>query len=665
MARAQHSRPVRILSGLVTLAALALLALWASRVLSRRGALDHFDAVRSLDTLPAPGFAPYLAAGACALALLTFLRRPWLAQPRAATAVVGGALLGFAAPLATVVGHQVLLLVLALLAAGLFALPGPADGPRIPARLERAAPWILWAGLFAVHAAYSMHRHAWYGSGSWDHGCMVHNFYRASRFLDTISTVLGDVDFLGDHFMIGIYLYAPIAWVDASGYMVLAVQAANLAAVGPAIYLIARHHRLGFGPALALALATGLSFGLQSAAYFDSHEITVGFGFLAWGLWAFETGRLRAATALFVVFALFKESLGAYVVGLGLLGIWRGLVGHDRRAVWYGVGWVLFGAIWFVLVNRVFMPTLIARGNPPEPHETFGDFGPTVFEAAIGIVTHPTKALAALFVPDEKLVSLGVTFGGTGGLALLSPQVGLAALPLFAERFLSSKQTMWQMGYHYAASLSLYAGWAAARGFGGAERALARGLRRLGGRARPLAARWLALYVLLAAFAVNALGYRHESNYFRWTESYFASPERKAVQDRAVALLEGEGRGARLAVQNRLLPHLADRPVVYRLGDWEKADWVLLVVGESAWPWDRGYPKRLARRLHGEEGWRLVFSEATTAIFARAGVTDRPTVEPSPALGLPRRPSTAPARPRLAPSVMPTPRAPSETRNLP
>ncbi|MCA9551339.1 MAG: DUF2079 domain-containing protein, partial [Myxococcales bacterium] len=397
---------------------------------SRRGALDQLGSVRALDSLPTPAATPYVVAAAALLCALAFVRRRGLAQPRVAAGAVGLTLLAYAAPFLTVVGHQVLLLVAALVLAALAGAltPGRESGE---GEHPRWLPWALWAGVAAVNAAYSVHRQDWYGSGSWDHGCMTHNFYRASRFMETVSTVLGDVDFLGDHFMVGIYLYAPIFWVASSATTVLVIQAVNLAATAPAIFLMARHHRISTGGATVLALTTALSFGMQSGTYFDSHEITVGFGFLAWGLWAFETGRLRAATALLFTFALFKESLGAYVVGLGLLALWRGASQRDRRHLLYGAGWIAWGAIWFVLVNRVFMPTLIARANLPEPHETFGDFGPTVFAAAVGIVTHPVKALAAVFVPDPKLISLGVTLGGTGGLALFSPQVGIAALPLF------------------------------------------------------------------------------------------------------------------------------------------------------------------------------------------------------------------------------------------
>jgi hypothetical protein len=579
---------VRAASGGVVVLAVAFLAAWAVRVLTHRGSLDHFNAVRSLETIPPPAATPFVVAAAALLTGLVLWRRRTVAGPRLAGAAVGMTLLAYAAPFLTVVGHQVLILVVAGALAALAGLLGP-EARRAPRPHPRWLPWALWAGVAAVHAAYSVHRQAWYGAGSWDHGCMIHNFYLASRFLPTTSTVLGEVDFLGDHFMVGIYLYAPLFWAAAGGTTVLLIQAVNLAAAAPAIFLIARHHKVGVGAATVLALTTALSFGLQSAAYFDSHEITVGFGFLAWGLWAFETGRLRAATALLFTFALFKESLGAYVVGLGLLALWRGARQRDRRQLVFGAAWILGGAVWFVLVNRVFMPTLIARANAPEPHETFGDFGPTVFAAALGIATHPVKALAAVFVPDPKLASLGVTLGGTGGLALLSPQVGLAALPLLAERFLSSKETMWEMGYHYAASLSLYAGWAAARGYPFGLAALRRALRRLGGTSAAARAPGVAaVYLVLAALGILGLGYKHPSNYFRWSESYFASPETKVDQDAAVALVEAQGRGARVAAQNRILPLLADRPAIYRLGEWQKADWVVLTVGASAWPYDDG-----------------------------------------------------------------------------
>lgn len=597
----------------LAVAALVGLAAWGLRFLGAR--LHHVDGVRQLGERNFAGGPWTLGLVALGLALASLRLRGLgtFAGP------AWGVLLAVAGlSLTFELGHLVLIVGLAAALGGVLAgtLPEP---PRLRSRSwDRWAPRLLFGLAMAAGCVFSMHRHWAFGSGSWDLGCYVHNFYRVSRGLDSISTVLGGVDFLGDHFSVGLYLFAPLFWLDASAYMVLAVQSASLAVTGPAIYGIARARGLDPELSTALGLATGLGFGLQSAFFFDAHAITVGFGFLAAGLWALETRRLWLATVLLVLFSTFKESLGAYVVGLGLLLLWRGWRRLDRRSLAFGLGWVVYGGLWFVVVNRVFMPWLIARGRPPEPHETFADFGPTVFAAVLGLLSDPMKGLGAMFVPDEKALSLGVTLAGVAGLALAAPEVGLAALPLLAERFLSSKASMWQMGYHYAAPLTLYAGWAAALGYPRVAPLVDRWMALVAPDRRRLGARAAAIAVLAAWALVAARGYRHPSNFLVWRESYFADDARRSADAAAVAFVREMGRDVKVAAQNRLLPHLADRAQIWRLGDHAHADVVVLSLGESAWPYSDAFPGQLARRFESDAGWTLVFSEGPARVFARA-----------------------------------------------
>jgi uncharacterized membrane protein len=630
------TRTSRLLLALL-IGALFLLAIaWAIRTLIQRNVIYGMRSVTALGALPMPTYG-WAIAGVFTTALLALLvRRPELIRERTASALVLVFLALGVTTLFVPFGWQASLLACSFAGALLVALHAPAiTFERLRARLpDRTAAIALWAVTTAVYSVFSMHRHWWFGSGSWDMGCMVHNVYRASHLLDSTSTVLGNVDYLGDHFMIGIYLLAPFFWISSSGYMLLFVQSLSLAATAPAIFLIARSRGVDRVASIALALAAGFAFGLESAAYFDCHEIALGIGFLAFALWAFEARRLALASVLLFAFALFKESLGAYAVGLGLLAVARGVRGLDRRMIKYGAAWIVSGTAWFVLVNRLLMPALIARANPPEPHETFADFGPTVFEAAINILSHPMKAAGALFVPEDKLWSLAVTFGGLGWLAFLAPEIGVAALPLLAERFLSSKSTMWEMGYHYAAPLTIYAAWASAiawpRAIAFAKRVVARLGPGLESRA-PLA---LVLYLLAQTEMVNTIGYRHPANFHHWMDDYFSQPARRETNQHAVDFVAAQGRDAKIAVQNRILPHLADRPFVYRLGDWPQADWVLLTVGESAWPYDDGLPSRVAKQLYQSPEWRLVFSERSTAVFARTKVSELPKVEPAADLQL-------------------------------
>lgn len=611
-----RSSATAVLGRLGGLLAVALFAGWALRYLPLGPRLSGWGAVSNLG----PPFGPLQWLG-WALFLLLLLRASWthrldgLGRRGFLVPVLIAAAL---APFAVRSGHLLLLLVSSMVVAVLLAVSWPLDRrwPRAPSNRRVGAG--LYLTCFVAHCVFSMHRHWAFGSGSWDLGCMVHNFHLASRGLDTTSSVLGGVDFLGDHFMPGIYLFAPLFWLNGSAYMVLAVQAASLAAATPAIFAIARQYGADTGLASALALATGLGFGMQSAAYFDAHAITVGFGLLPVALWALEKDDLRTASFALAVFATFKESLGAYVVGLGLMLVVRSLRLGSPRLRTYGLAWMGLGTLWFVLVNRGFMPVLIARGRPPEPHETFADFGPTVFAAAVGMVKDPAKALGALLVPEAKLASLGVTLAGTGALALAGLEVGVAALPLFAERFLSSKATMWEMGYHYAAPLTVYAGWAAARGLPRTERPMIRLLESLSpGRGRHWQ-RMLAVYLLLAGLLVNAVGYRHPSNYLRWRESYFSTPEKRVANAAAVAFVETLPGRPPVAAQNRILPHLADRAGIWRLGDRDEADVVVVSVGESAWPYDDGLPGRLDRSLRASPDWVLGFESKGTSVFLRA-----------------------------------------------
>ena len=501
----------------------------------------------------------------------------------------------------------------------LFSILGVAafSGPALSALVstagicrDRTIAWVLFVSCFGLACLFSMHRHAAFGSGAWDMGCMVHNFYRSSHFLDSTSTVLGTVDYLGDHFMPGIYLFAPFFWLNSSAYMVLFVQSASLAITAPAIFWIARNEGASSFLAGALGLSVGLSYGLQSAAYFDAHGITVGFGFFAAALMFLERGQYRRATLMLGIFFLFKESVGAYIVALGAMLAMRGVRRRETRALKYGMVWLVMGALGFVVVNRLLMPWLRKGANAPEPHETYRDFGPTVFAAAVGVLTHPLKAITALFFPSAKLASWTATISGVGGLCFFSAEVLVASLPLIAERFLSSKPAMWEMGYHYAAPLCLYAGWAAAKGLPRFIQVLQR---YFPGKADEV----LLGYVLSSWLLSLSFGYKTPSNFLAWNHDYFALGQKGERYRRAVKILRREPRETRLAVQNRLLPHLADRPWIYQLHDYQEAEQVLLAKGDSAWPKDSQYAARLSRKLLVSGEWERTHQDQNVEIYTR------------------------------------------------
>lgn len=584
-------------------------------------------AVASIDKLPALGAGGW-ASTLLALVFLAALcwRYPRLGRPRSVAQALVFLFLCLLSVFLSRQGHYGLILGFSVLAS--VGLGGLAPLLKAPKLSELKLSVGLWVFLAVLHSVYSVHRHYMFGSGSWDMGIYINDIYLAAHGMTMNSSILGEVDILGSHFMPGLYLYAPLAFIPSS-YSLLIVQAMQLASIGPAIYWIARHRGVGRGASLVLGLAAGLSFSVQSAAFFDVHEIAFSFGFFALGLWAFEVGRMRLASASFFVFILFKESLAAYIVALGLLAIWRGIYSRRRAQLAYGGAWVIFGAAYFLIVNLALMPYFAARGNPLKAVH-FNDFGPNLSAAAVAMVQNPAKTLGAFFTPGEKLASWMATLGGVGWLSFFSPQIAIAALPLAAERFLVSKRPMWGMGYHYGVPLSFYAFWATARGWRQARLFTRAMLGKLGGPA--LGARAgavLIVYLFMSSLLVDAFGYRSSSEYLRWGRDYFSTPARAAAHRVVIERLRGRGSEARIAAQNHLIPHLSRRQYIFMIDRWQKADWVLLSLGESAWPFQKDRPKRLARRLYADPEWRLVDSRLGTVLFMRAGAADWPAVAPS------------------------------------
>ena len=79
---------------------------------------------------------------------------------------------------------------------------------------------------------------------------------------------------------------------------------------------------------------------------------------------------------------------------------------------------------------------------------TYAQFGATLPEALWEMISSPLRTLLTLMSPLAKRMSFVTTFCGAGIFALYRPRYLVLAVPTVAERFLSSKEQMWEMGYH-------------------------------------------------------------------------------------------------------------------------------------------------------------------------------------------------------------------------
>lgn len=309
--------------------------------------------------------------------------------------------------------------------------PGPSSGAPVPtcARAARWVPPALAVVLTAVYATLSLRRFARLDTPSWDNAI----FEQAIRGYAHLQAPIVDIkgpgfNILGDHFSPITALIAPVYRIFPAAQTLLVAQAVL---VGLSIIPIGRAalRILGTRNGIAVTLAYGLSFGIQSAIYVDFHEMAFAAPLIAWAGDAYLRRRWHAVAAWLLPLLLVKEDLGITVAVAGIVVAWCG-----ARRVGYGL--IAAGLAGFALTVFVIIPAFGAGG--------FGYWG------AVGLTGSGPGAFTNLFARwDIKIVTLVATFGITGFLALRS-RWAILVIPTLGWRFIGEKTAYWGTGWHYS-----------------------------------------------------------------------------------------------------------------------------------------------------------------------------------------------------------------------
>lgn len=295
-------------------------------------------------------------------------------------------------------------------------------------------------------------------SRSWDLGIFTQLLRAYGELRAPIVPIKGDdVNLLGDHFHPLLAVLAPVWWVWPSGEALLWTQALlfGLSAVPLTRLAIDR-----LGPGLG-SLAGGayvFSFGLQSAATVQFHEIALAVPLLAISLTRLLREKPLAAVLWAAPLVFVKEDLGLTVAVLGLLialrrpGSQSAADQHEhpdehpdqharpeqdshRRSADHrveGLALVCWGAGWFVLSTFVILPLLNTAGQ----YDYTDNLG-----SPLDVFWPPVKWLTVLML----LLAAGL-IGGRSPLILLM-------LPTLAWRFTGTVEFYWDWYWHYNAVL--------------------------------------------------------------------------------------------------------------------------------------------------------------------------------------------------------------------
>ena len=299
---------------------------------------------------------------------------------------------------------------------------------------ERALPWAMALAFAGLYATISVARFERLGTRSFDLGI----FEQAIRHYAHLQAPIVDIEgagrnFLGDHWNPAIAVFAPFYRLFPTPVTLLVGQAVVIAlGVVPMTRGGMRH--LGRWPGVAVGLAFGMSYGVQSAVDFDVHEVALAVPLLAFALEAFLAGRWTGVVAWAAPLVLVKEDLGFTVAAIGLVLV---LVGARR----WGVGLAVFGLASFALTMTVLIPHFNAEGR--------SGFSRLAAQPGSGTLLHRILDLTldvATLGPRATTVLLVLVV--TAFLGLRSPLM-ILVLPTLAWRFVSTNQNFWGQSFHY------------------------------------------------------------------------------------------------------------------------------------------------------------------------------------------------------------------------
>jgi uncharacterized membrane protein len=395
----------------------------------------------------------------------------------------------------------------------------------------RREPWLaaLVAFMSTVMAVFSVVRYTNFAATT-DLALFDQAVWHYSRFEAPYSTIKG-FDLLGDHFHPAVALLAPLYWLWSDPRMLLIAGAVLVSLSTVPVFLFAKR-RLDRPAAYLLAVAYATFFGLQIGAATDFHELELAPLLIALMI-LFADERRWGWFALVTALTLgVKEDLAPFVACFGIYL----LTLRDARR---GAVLIAAGVAWYELATRVAIPHF-----SPEHYTywSYSELGKDIPSAIWALVKAPWRLVTLTLAPAAKIKTLLYLFAPFLFLSLRSRLI-IPALPLLAERFLSTNGEYWTPYFHYNLAIAPVLACSAAAG--------------LANTRPPATRRALALTAAMALVSIAVTVHLTPSPFRQLLRpAFYRAPAFAAAADRAIAQIPS---GAPVSADDALLTHLSHR----------------------------------------------------------------------------------------------------------
>ncbi|MEW5956454.1 MAG: DUF2079 domain-containing protein [Chloroflexota bacterium] len=438
--------------------------------------------------------------------------------------------------------------------------------------------WLLILSYIVTFTWLAILRHASFNSSGFDLGIYDQVVWNTLHGRLLFYTTTGQpLLHLSNHASPILILIAPFYLLYSGPEMLLFLQTAAIGLGGLPLFWLAREKLNSNLAGLSLLAAYLLFPTLQIVNLWDFHPPALAVGFFMAAFYSLAKRR-AGWFLLFAVLAMAcKEQLPLQVAFLGLYAL---IHGRDWKL---GLVTIALAMAWFFTVMVWVIPANSVTGD----HLFIGyyaDLGDSPQEIVTTALTRPDRVVKNLWQPAKLKYMLDV-LTPFGYLPLIGLPVLLIGAPSFAINLLSANTAMHDAtGGQYGADVAPWLAWAALYGLV----YLRQGLGRL----------WPQLQTrLIAGLSLALLAVALVWQVFRGFSPLALDPPHWEItaHDRlARRFIDQIPPNAAITAQNKLYPHLSQRPIAYQLPAVNDADYVWVDATTGAWP------------VHPNDIWALV-----------------------------------------------------------
>lgn len=432
--------------------------------------------------------------------------------------------------------------------------------------------------LIFSYMSVTLHNH--FQTFGWDLGFFDQIIWKASRGDLIAYSTLAKENLLADHFQVVLYLLAPLYWIRSDVRMILIAQAILIVIAGLPLFILAKEVTKNRIFSIGIVIAYLLFLGTQWTILNEFHQMAFVPLFLSIIFLALHRKKLIGYWIGMIGLIGIKEELGLLVAAIGIA-VWFGFStiggvpsGHPRGVLSWssrtGVYTFIIGILSFFFLIYIMMPAISVEGT--YHHMGFGEAGYTPIDVIKKSITNPSFFIKQMVYPTIKMKTVFDSFFAFGFLPLLAPIYLIPVIEQFVTRFIYAgpQFTKWANVNHHAAPLGVLLAVSTVYASKWLSEIWRKGNKGDRGDKRKIFT-YLGGYIVIIVLVQDIVLHGPINSFFKpqFHEHY-------AWMKNNEEIIQLVPKGASVAAQNSMFPHLSQRHEIYLLPEISNAQYIVV-----------------------------------------------------------------------------------------